>query len=240
MRSRILGLPLRRRHAARNRAKPSGNCSWPAISRRTSPTPSARTTGELGQRAGLERLSVAVRSSATAEDLPDASFAGQQETFLNVAGDRELMDACRRCYASLFTDRAISYREVKGFDHLDVALSIGVQRMVRSDVGASGVMFSIDTDSGFPRAAVISAAWGLGETVVQGTINPDKYLVFKPLLGDAAAAEGPGRESARSSKRPSAPRRRRWSTAAAATPAPGRWTPPTPNAAPSSWPTPRS
>ncbi len=139
---------------------------------------------ELGRRAGLERLSVAVRSSATAEDLPDASFAGQQETFLNVAGERELLDACRRCYASLFTDRAISYREIKGFGHLDVALSIGVQRMVRSDVGASGVMFSIDTASGFPRAAVISAAWGLGETVVQGTINPDNYVVFKPLLTD--------------------------------------------------------
>ncbi|AOT03206.1 phosphoenolpyruvate synthase [Arthrobacter sp. U41] len=137
---------------------------------------------ELGERAGLDRLSVAVRSSATAEDLPDASFAGQQETFLNISGERELLDACRRCYASLFTDRAISYREVKGFDHLDVALSIGVQRMVRSDVGASGVMFSIDTDSGFPRVAVVSAAWGLGETVVQGTINPDKYLVYKPLL----------------------------------------------------------
>ncbi|QCB95778.1 phosphoenolpyruvate synthase [Arthrobacter sp. PAMC25564] len=143
---------------------------------------------ELGKRAGLDKLSVAVRSSATAEDLPDASFAGQQETFLNIAGERELLDACRRCYASLFTDRAISYREVKGFDHLDVALSIGVQRMVRSDVGASGVMFSIDTDSGFPRAAVISAAWGLGETVVQGTINPDKYLVFKPLLADESLA----------------------------------------------------
>lgn len=140
---------------------------------------------ELGERAGQDRLSVAVRSSATAEDLPDASFAGQQETFLNIAGERELLDACRRCYASLFTDRAISYREVKGFDHLDVALSIGVQRMVRSDVGASGVMFSIDTDSGFPRVAVVSAAWGLGETVVQGTINPDKYLVFKPLLAEA-------------------------------------------------------
>jgi pyruvate,water dikinase len=145
---------------------------------------------DLGERAGQDRLSVAVRSSATAEDLPDASFAGQQETFLNITGERELLDACRRCYASLFTDRAISYREVKGFDHLDVALSIGVQRMVRSDVGASGVMFSIDTDSGFPRVAVVSAAWGLGETVVQGTINPDKYLVFKPLLADAAAADG--------------------------------------------------
>lgn len=144
---------------------------------------------ELGQRAGQDRLSVAVRSSATAEDLPDASFAGQQETFLNIAGERELLEACRRCYASLFTDRAISYREVKGFDHLDVALSIGVQRMVRSDVGASGVMFSIDTDSGFPRVAVVSAAWGLGETVVQGTINPDKYLVFKPLLAPAGEAD---------------------------------------------------
>lgn len=142
----------------------------------------------LAERAGLDRLSVAVRSSATAEDLPDASFAGQQETFLNISGERELLDACRRCYASLFTDRAISYREVKGFDHLDVALSIGVQRMVRSDVGASGVMFSIDTDSGFPRAAVISAAWGLGETVVQGSINPDKYVVFKPLLADKGLA----------------------------------------------------
>ncbi|QCO96689.1 phosphoenolpyruvate synthase [Arthrobacter sp. 24S4-2] len=142
----------------------------------------------LAERAGLDRLSVAVRSSATAEDLPDASFAGQQETFLNISGERELLDACRRCYASLFTDRAISYREVKGFEHLDVALSIGVQRMVRSDVGASGVMFSIDTDSGFPRAAVISAAWGLGETVVQGSINPDKYLVFKPLLADKGLA----------------------------------------------------
>lgn len=138
----------------------------------------------LSERAGQQRLSVAVRSSATAEDLPDASFAGQQETFLNVAGERELLDACRRCYASLFTDRAISYRELKGFDHLDVALSIGVQRMVRSDAGASGVIFSIDTDSGFPRAVVISAAWGLGETVVQGSINPDKYQVFKPLLED--------------------------------------------------------
>ena len=142
----------------------------------------------LSQRAGQDRLSVAVRSSATAEDLPDASFAGQQETFLNVSGERELLDACRRCYASLFTDRAITYRELKGFDHLDVALSIGVQRMVRSDVGSSGVMFSIDTDSGFPHAVVISAAWGLGETVVQGSINPDKYQVFKPLLADGRFA----------------------------------------------------
>ncbi|MDJ0324786.1 phosphoenolpyruvate synthase [Cryobacterium sp. PH31-AA6] len=137
---------------------------------------------ELSEKSGQTNLAVAVRSSATAEDLPDASFAGQQETFLNVTGERDLLDACRRCYASLFTDRAISYREVKKFDHLEVALSIGVQRMIRSDVGGSGVMFSIDTDSGFPGAAVISAAFGLGETVVQGTVDPDKYLVFKALL----------------------------------------------------------
>jgi pyruvate,water dikinase len=140
---------------------------------------------ELSRRSTSGEASVAVRSSATAEDLPEASFAGQQETFLNVRGERELLEACRRCYASLFTDRAISYRETKGFDHLEVALSIGVQRMVRSDLSGSGVMFSIDTESGFPRAAVINAAWGLGETVVQGSVDPDKYVVFKPLLADA-------------------------------------------------------
>lgn len=140
---------------------------------------------QLAAEAGIPQLSVAVRSSATAEDLPEASFAGAQETFLNVVGERELLEACRRCYASLFTDRAISYREAKGFDHMDVALSIGVQRMVRSDLGGSGVMFSIDTDTGFPRAVVISAAWGLGELVVQGSVNPDRYEVFKPLLAEA-------------------------------------------------------
>ncbi len=136
----------------------------------------------LGERAGNDNLAVAVRSSATAEDLVDASFAGQQETFLNVTGERDLLDACRRCFASLFTDRAISYRELKGFDHLEVALSVGIQSMIRSDVGGSGVMFSIDPDSGFPGAVVISAAWGLGETVVQGSVDPDTYLVFKELL----------------------------------------------------------
>ena len=141
---------------------------------------------ELGRRAGIDRPSVAVRSSATAEDLPDASFAGQQETFLNVRGQLALQDACRRCFASLFTDRAISYREAKGFDHLDVALSIGIQQMVRSDLSGSGVIFSIDTETGFPNAIVISAAWGLGEPVVQGTVNPDRYLVFKPLLAQPA------------------------------------------------------
>jgi pyruvate,water dikinase len=125
---------------------------------------------------------VAVRSSATAEDLPDASFAGQQETYLNVQGEQPLLDACRRCFASLFTDRAISYRMDKGFAHTKIALSIGVQQMVRSDLGASGVMFSIDTESGFRDAVLINAAYGLGENVVQGAINPDEFYVFKPTL----------------------------------------------------------
>ncbi|SOE87663.1 phosphoenolpyruvate synthase [Burkholderia sp. YR290] len=137
---------------------------------------------ELGQRAGVEDLDVAVRSSATAEDLPDASFAGQQETLLAIRGTRALMDACRRCYASLFTDRAISYREARGFDHMKVALSIGVQQMVRSDLGGAGVAFSIDTETGFDKIVLISAAWGLGENVVQGAVDPDEYEVFKPLL----------------------------------------------------------
>ncbi len=125
---------------------------------------------------------VAVRSSATAEDLPDASFAGQQETYLNVHGTNGLLAACAKCFASLFTNRAISYRHNNGFDHFEVALSIGVQKMVRSDLAASGVMFSIDTESGFKDAALITAAYGLGETVVQGAVNPDEYLVFKPTL----------------------------------------------------------
>ncbi len=125
---------------------------------------------------------VAVRSSATAEDLPDASFAGQQETYLNVYGANEVVDACHRCFASLFTDRAISYRTINGFDHFDVALSVGVQKMVRSDLAASGVMFSIDTETGFKNAALITAAYGLGENVVQGAVNPDEYFVFKPTL----------------------------------------------------------
>jgi pyruvate,water dikinase len=141
---------------------------------------------QLSKRAGRDAVDVAVRSSATAEDLPDASFAGQQETFLNIRGDDALLDACRRCYASLFTDRAISYRETKGFDHLKVALSVGVQLMVRSDVGGSGVMFSIDTETGFDKVAVITAAWGLGETVVQGAVDPDEYQVFKPLLANVS------------------------------------------------------
>ena len=127
-------------------------------------------------------LDVAVRSSATAEDLPDASFAGQQETYLNVQGRGPLLETCKRCFASLFTDRAISYRHHHGFDHSQVALSIGVQRMVRADLACSGVMFSIDTETGFRHAVLINAAFGLGENVVQGAVNPDEYVVFKPTL----------------------------------------------------------
>ena len=140
----------------------------------------------LAEKTGRAEPDVAVRSSATAEDLPEASFAGQQETFLNIRGADALLAAIRRCFASLFTDRAISYRQDNGFDQLQVALSVGVQQMVRSDSGSSGVMFSIDTDTGFPRAVLINGAWGLGETVVQGIVDPDEYLVFKPLLEDAS------------------------------------------------------
>lgn len=141
---------------------------------------------ELSARVGSGNLAVAVRSSATAEDLADASFAGQQETFLNVRDEKALLDACRQCYASLFTDRAITYRQARGFDHLKVALSIGVQQMVRSDLGSSGVMFSIDTETGFDKVVLINAAWGLGENVVKGTVDPDEYQVFKPLLKNAS------------------------------------------------------
>ena len=139
---------------------------------------------ELSQRYQSQELSVAVRSSATMEDLADASFAGQQETYLNVTGATEVQEACRRCYASLFTDRALSYREEKGMDHLQAELSIGIQKMVRSDIAGSGVIFTLDPESGFPNTAVISAVWGLGETVVQGLETPDEYIVFKPLLED--------------------------------------------------------
>jgi pyruvate, water dikinase len=124
----------------------------------------------------------AVRSSATAEDLPGASFAGQQESFLNVRGERALLDACRHCLASLFTDRAISYRVDKGFDHFAVALSVGVQKMVRADLGAAGVLFTIDTETGFPDLVLINSAYGLGESVVKGRVDPDEFLVAKPAL----------------------------------------------------------
>jgi pyruvate,water dikinase len=129
-----------------------------------------------------EEKTFAVRSSATAEDLPNASFAGQQETYLNVNGEINLIKACHRCYASLFTDRAIKYRSDNGFNHMKVALSIGVQTMIRSDLASSGVMFTIDPDTGFDKVVLISGAWGLGENVVQGTINTDEFLVYKPFL----------------------------------------------------------
>ncbi|MEA5463935.1 phosphoenolpyruvate synthase [Leptothoe sp. PORK10 BA2] len=137
---------------------------------------------QLCDRYQTPNVDVAVRSSATAEDLPDASFAGQQETYLNVHGVKGVVDACHRCFASLFTDRAISYRTINGFDHFEVALSVGVQKMVRSDLATSGVMFSIDTETGFKNAVLITAAYGLGENVVQGVVNPDEYVVFKPTL----------------------------------------------------------
>ncbi|MFA6423798.1 MAG: phosphoenolpyruvate synthase [Candidatus Magasanikbacteria bacterium] len=134
---------------------------------------------DLTKKSKKNVLDVAVRSSATAEDLPDASFAGQQETYLNVRGEKELLLACKKCVASLFTDRAISYREAKGFDHLAVALSVGVQEMVRSDLGASGVMFTLDTESGFKGVVLVNASYGLGEYVVKGRVTPDQFYVFK-------------------------------------------------------------
>jgi pyruvate,water dikinase len=135
-------------------------------------------TGEYGE----TPLAVAVRSSATAEDLPDASFAGQQETYLNVRGTSHLIESIKRVYASLFTNRAISYRVDKGFDHMKVALSAGIQKMVRSDLASAGVMFSIDTETGFRNAVFITGAYGLGENVVQGAVSPDEAYVFKPTL----------------------------------------------------------
>ena len=140
---------------------------------------------QLCQRLG-RTPEVAVRSSATAEDLPDASFAGQQDTILNVRGEKDLIEACHRCFASLWTDRAISYRAARGFDHFEVALSIGVQPMVRSDQACSGVMFTLDTESGFRDVVVINGAWGLGEAIVQGMATPDEWIVFKPTLKEGA------------------------------------------------------
>jgi pyruvate, water dikinase len=149
------------------------------------PAPLVRGISEAYQRLEAQygpNCDVAVRSSATAEDLPEASFAGQQETYLNIHGSAMLLDAVKRCYASLFTDRAIVYRMHRGYDHLQVALSVGIQKMVRSDLASAGVMFSIDTETGFGNAVLISAAYGLGESVVQGTVNPDEFYVFKPTL----------------------------------------------------------
>jgi pyruvate,water dikinase len=141
---------------------------------------------DLCAREGRADVPVAVRSSATAEDLPHASFAGQQETYLNIVGEEALLAATVRCLASLFTDRAIAYREAHGFEHEKVALSVGVQVMVRSDVGSAGVMFTIDTESGFPQVVLINASYGLGESVVKGTVNPDELLLFKPALAKGA------------------------------------------------------
>ncbi|MEQ1607812.1 MAG: phosphoenolpyruvate synthase [Hyphomonadaceae bacterium] len=141
---------------------------------------------ELCKRTGEPDAAVAVRSSATAEDLPHASFAGQQETYLNIRGERDLLIACRKCLASLFTDRAISYRKTQGFEDTKVALSIGIQLMVRSDIGAAGVMFTVETETGFDKVVVINASLGLGENVVKGVVDPDEYQVFKPLLSNSA------------------------------------------------------
>jgi len=171
-----------------------------------------------------EEVSLAVRSSATAEDLPTASFAGQQDTYLNIVGDESLLDACRRCFASLFTDRAIHYRIDQGFDHFKVSLSIGVMKMVRSDLAASGVMFSLDTESGFADTVFVTGAYGLGENVVQGAVDPDEFYVHKPtylaghravlrrLLGDKAVkmifVEGSTKHTTRNVPTPKADRAR--------------------------------
>jgi pyruvate, water dikinase len=138
----------------------------------------------LSQQYGQETTDVAVRSSATAEDLPDASFAGQQETYLNVRGPAAIMDSVRNCFASLFTDRAISYRQNFGFDHFSIGISVCIQKMVRSDLGSSGVAFSLDTESGFKDVVVMNGIFGLGELIVQGSISPDEFIVFKPTLKD--------------------------------------------------------
>lgn len=171
-----------------------------------------------------EGVSLAVRSSATAEDLPTASFAGQQETFLNITGAESLLDACRRCYASLFTDRAIHYRIDQGFDHFKVSLSIGIMKMVRSDLASSGVMFTLDTESGFNDVVFITGAYGLGENVVQGAVDPDEFYVHKPtylaghravlrrLVGDKAVkmvfVEGGTKHTTRNIPTPKADRAR--------------------------------
>jgi len=171
-----------------------------------------------------EDVSLAVRSSATAEDLPTASFAGQQDTFLNIHGEQSLLDACRRCFASLFTDRAIHYRIDQGFDHFKVALSIGVMKMVRSDIASSGVMFSLDTESGFRDVVLVTGAYGLGENVVQGAVDPDEFYVHKPtfatghravlrrILGDKAVkmvlVEGSAKQTTRNIPAPKSDRER--------------------------------
>ncbi len=181
------------------------------------PSPLERQLVEAWRQLGGDAIAVAVRSSATAEDLPDASFAGQQETFLNVRGKQDLLRATHLVFASLFNDRAIAYRVHQGFAHSQVALSAGVQLMVRSDLGASGVMFTLDTESGFRDVVFITASYGLGETVVQGAVNPDEFYVYKPALrsGHLSPIVRRGRVTARPS-RTDLRRRRRcragWST----------------------------
>jgi pyruvate,water dikinase len=140
---------------------------------------------QLSTDCGVENINVAVRSSATSEDLPTASFAGQMESFLNISEKKQLLDAIKRCYASLYTDRAIKYRYDMGFDEKDIAISVGVQQMIRSDKASSGIVFTIDPDTGFNNAIVINSCWGLGENIVKGTITPDEWVVFKPTLFDA-------------------------------------------------------
>ncbi len=161
-------------------ARASAGGSSPRLFRQHS-TQAVSDAAALHERRARE-VAVAVRSSATAEDLPEASFAGQQETFLNVRGEDAVLQAMHEVFASLFNDRAIAYRVHQGFDHGAVALSAGVQHMVRSDLGASGVMFTLDTESGFRDVVFITASYGLGETVVQGAVNPDEFYVYKPAL----------------------------------------------------------
>lgn len=185
-----LGVPIRAHLAAWQRGEATLQQAGRAIRRLflAAPFPPEIATAiclayqQLGAHYQTTAVDVAVRSSATAEDLPAASVAGRQETFLHVTGEKELLAACRKCYASLFTDRAISYRADHGVDHLQVALSIGVQKMVRSDLAGAGVIFTSDAETGSPCLMLITAAWGLGESVVRGTVLPDQYQVFTPVL----------------------------------------------------------
>ncbi|NQY67741.1 MAG: phosphoenolpyruvate synthase, partial [Flavobacteriales bacterium] len=137
---------------------------------------------QLSSNYSIKDCDVAVRSSATTEDLPNASFAGQQDTFLNIKGFDNMLEAVKKCFASLYTDRAISHRESMNFDQLNIAISVGIQKMVRSDLGTSGVAFSLDTESGFKDVVLINASYGLGELIVKGEISPDEFIVYKPKL----------------------------------------------------------
>jgi pyruvate,water dikinase len=181
LRKLLAGLDKRRIADLAKRAAKARAIVYAATDRDDLRTEVAHAYRQLEQEYG-KGVAVAVRSSATAEDLPNASFAGQHDSFLNIRGARELFEACRRCFASLFTDRAISYRTDNGFDHFKVALSVAVMKMVRSDLAASGVMFTLDTESGFRDVAFITGAYGLGENVVQGAVDPDEFYVHKPTF----------------------------------------------------------